>query len=105
VTGAIVGLLVAGAALDLSSAILMVGGARGSVFTPHGVVGFTALGIMLALVALAARHRWRGGETDVPPGLHAFFRIAYVLWVLAFLSGVLSVAAQGMARRAASVVR
>ena len=94
ISGAVLGLLVVGVVLDLSSALFMIKGAQGSVLTPHGIVGFTALGIMVVLMALAARHRRRRGGAEVPAGLHAFFRIAYALWVLAFLSGVAMVAAQ-----------
>jgi hypothetical protein len=101
VTGAVLGLLVLGVLLDVASAVCMIAGAHGSLLTPHGVVGFTALGIMLVLTVLAARHRRRRPEADVPAGLHAFFRIAYALWVLAFLSGVAMVAQAAAARRAA----
>jgi hypothetical protein len=103
VTGAVLGLLVLGVLLDLASAVCMVEGARGSLLTPHGIVGFSALGIMLVLLIVAARHRRRRGEEEVPAGLHAFFRIAYAVWVLAFLSGVAMVAAQGAAARRAAL--
>jgi len=104
ITGAVLGMLAVGVVFDLASAVFMISGSQGSVLTPHGAVGFTALGIMLVLVALAARHRWRRGEAEVPAGLQAFFRIAYAAWVLAFVSGVAMVAAQGAARRAATAL-
>jgi len=91
VDGMVLGFLALGVLFDLGSALFMILGAKGRVLTPHGVVGFTALGLMLVVTAWALRLR---GSAEVTASFDAFFRIAFGAWVVAFVSGVVMVGAQ-----------
>ncbi len=56
--------------------------------TFHGWVGIFALAIMAALVVFAWRHRHDHGDGTVPPWLHRYTWVAYLLWLAAFVMGV-----------------
>ena len=85
------GFLIAGVVLDVTATICMILGS-GKVMTLHGVLGYSALGGMLVETVLAARHRIRMGDAEVPRWLHLFTRAAYSWWVIAFVSGGILVA-------------
>ncbi len=85
ITGRILAWLSAGLALDIVATACMLKVAGGEI-TNHGVIGFIALGLMLLLVVLAWRHR---RDDPVTGWLLQYTRAAYVLWVLAFVMGVL----------------
>jgi hypothetical protein len=91
VTGRALLFLVAGVVLDVAATVCMIIGS-GKVLTLHGVLGYSALAGMLVEAALAARHRQRFGEGEVPRWLHLYTRSAYSWWVVAFVSGGLLVA-------------
>ena len=94
ISGRILGWLTGGLVLDVVATGCMLAVASGEV-TNHGVVGFIALGLMLLLVAFAWRHRSRFGDDPVAGWLHQYARVAYVLWVLAFVMGVMLGASRG----------
>ena len=83
--------LVVGVVLDVTATLCMILGS-GKVMTLHGVLGYSALAGMLVETLLAARHRVRSGEAEVPRWLHLFTRAAYSWWVVAFVSGGILVA-------------
>ena len=83
--------LVAGVVFDVTATICMILGS-GKVLTLHGVLGYSALAGMLVETVLAARHRLRSGDAEVPRWLHLSARIAYSWWVVAFVSGGILVA-------------
>jgi len=83
--------LVVGVVLDVTATLCMILGS-GKVMTLHGVLGYSALAGMLVETLLAARHRVRSGEAEVPRWLHLFTRVAYSWWVVAFVSGGILVA-------------
>ncbi len=56
--------------------------------TFHGWVGITALAIMAALVFFAWRHRAGHGDGAVPTWPYRCSWIAYPLWLVAFVMGV-----------------
>ncbi len=56
--------------------------------TLHGWVGLAALAIMVALVAFAWHHRRGHGNGKIPPWLRHYARVAYLLWMLAFVMGI-----------------
>jgi hypothetical protein len=89
--------LTAGVALDVVATTLMVlASARG--LTLHGVLGYSALALMAADVALIWRHWRRHRDRETPRALHLYSRWAYLYWVAAYFTG----AALVMASRAAS---
>ena len=83
--------LVAGVVFDVTATICMILGS-GKVLTLHGVLGYSALAGMLVETVLAARHRLRSGDAEIPGWLHLSTRIAYSWWVVAFVSGGILVA-------------
>jgi len=83
--------LVVGVVLDVTATLCMILGS-GKVMTLHGVLGYSALAGMLVETLLAARHRVRSGDAEVPRWLHLFTRVAYSWWVVAFVSGGILVA-------------
>ncbi len=83
--------LILGVALDVTATACMIVGS-GKVLTVHGVLGYSALAGMLLETVLAACHRLRAGDGEVPRRLHLFTRAAYSWWVVAFVSGGLLVA-------------
>lgn len=84
VSAFVLGILAVGVVFDLVATGCMVAGSHKPWFTPHGVVGYLALVVMVVAVArLWALHRERP-DAEIPPGLRAFLRIAYVVWLIAF---------------------
>ncbi len=80
------GFLTAGVVADAIATLLMVLAAPLGI-TVHGVLGYSALALMLIDVVRVWRH-WRAhGEAELPPGLHAYSRWAYVYWVVAYFTG------------------
>ena len=79
--------LIVGVVLDVAATACMIAGSSRGPFTFHGVLGFSSLTAMIIETSLAWRHRQRFGDAEVPRGLHLYSRIAYVWWVLAYITG------------------
>lgn len=79
--------LTAGVLLDITSTALMIVGSTNIPITVHGVIGYTALLVMLVDAILIWRHRIRRGISRIPRGLHLYTRIAYIWWVIAYIVG------------------
>lgn len=88
VTTRVLGAFAVGVALDVVATGCMVAGSSKSWFSPHGVVGYLALLVMV----VAASRLWalsrKGPEAEIPRGLYGFLRGAYVLWLVAYAIGV-----------------
>ncbi len=80
-------LLTLGLALDLIATGCMFA-LTDDPFTFHGWVGIVALAIMTALVFFAWRHRRALGDESVPAWLYRYTWVAYLLWLVAFVMGV-----------------
>ncbi len=80
-------LLTLGLVLDATATACMAALSSGPL-TLHGWVGILALAIMAALVFFAWRHRRDQGDGTVPPWLYRYTWVAYVLWLAAFVMGV-----------------
>jgi hypothetical protein len=83
--------LFVGVIFDVTATICMIIGSA-KLLTLHGLLGYSALAAMLIDAFLAWRHRQRYGDAPAPAALHLYTRIAYVWWVVAFVSGGLLVA-------------
>ena len=82
--------LTLGVALDITATLFMILGSKNSPFTMHGFIGYSALLVMLIeLVRIWRLYKREGINADVPKGLHLFSRIAYVWWVVAYITGSL----------------
>ncbi len=88
ISGRILTFLTVGLVLDVVATACMTLLAGGFELTLHGVVGYLALGLMLVQVACAWRHYRRFAGDPVPEWLLRYTRTAYVLWFLAFVTGV-----------------
>ena len=75
-------------ALDLVATSCMVAGSHQPWFTPHGVVGYLALLVMLVAVARLWGLRGQGPDAEISAGMRVFLRIAYVAWLIAYAIGV-----------------
>jgi hypothetical protein len=81
----VLGVLALAVAFDLIATGSMVAGSHKPWFTPHGIVGYAALAVMVVAVGrLWALRRRLGPNPEIPPALRAFLRIAYVVWLIAF---------------------
>jgi len=55
--------------------------------TVHGVIGYTALTVMLIDTILIWRFWRKNGGIAVPKGLNMYTRLAYSWWVIAYIAG------------------
>ena len=73
---------------DIAATSCMMIGTTETYFTLHGILGYTALTIMVIDAILIWRHRARhGSEVPFSKALHRVSLYGYMLWVAAFLSG------------------
>ena len=86
-----------GVCLDITATILMIIGSSKGIITPHGLIGYSSLLGMLADTILLWRHNLRlGPESEVTRGLHIYSRIAFIWWIIAYITGGLLVAISKM---------
>lgn len=79
-----------GVILDVTATIFMILGSKNSPFTVHGFVGYSALLVMLIeLVRIWRTYNKSGMNAEVPKGLHLYSRLAYIWWVVAYITGSL----------------
>jgi EamA domain-containing membrane protein RarD len=89
---AVLGFFTAGVIFDITSTTFMILGSRHIPITPHGLLGYSALAVMLIDAVLLWRHRMtKGAGVKIPRGLHIYSITAYSWWVLAFIAGGLLV--------------
>ena len=81
--------LTAGVLFDIASTVFMIVGSTNIPLTVHGVIGYTALLVMLVDAILIWRHWSRNGDGKIPRGLHLYTRIAYSWWVIAYIVGAI----------------
>jgi len=82
-----------GIILDITATLFMIIGSPNSAFTFHGLLGYSALAVMLIDVFLIWKLKLAAGiNAEVPRGLHLYSRYAYSWWVIAYITGGLLVA-------------
>jgi hypothetical protein len=80
--------LTVGLSLDFTATLLMILGSVNTPFTIHGMIGYSALSVMLIDTVLLWRLRFKYGlGTQVFPGIHTYSILAYGWWVVAFITG------------------
>jgi len=80
--------LTIGILLDVSATVFMILGSRNTPLTLHGILGYSALSLMLIDTLLVWRVWRRGGaNAAVPAVLHLYTRIAFCYWVFVFVAG------------------
>lgn len=80
--------LTIGVVLDIFAAILMIIGARHTPFSLHGFLGLSAILVMLVDIVLLWRFSNKhGSDTSVSKSLRLYSQLAYLWWVIAYLTG------------------
>ena len=93
ITDRVLWFLTIGVGLDVTATAFMILGSSQGPFTLHGLLGYSSLAGMLTDCVLIWRHRTRcGHEQPVPDSLHRYSLLAYVWWILAFITGGMLVA-------------
>lgn len=73
---------------DLSATICMMMGTAKEYFTLHGILGYTALTVMIIDAIFIWKHRINNGsETPFSVNLNRYSVFAYILWIIAFATG------------------
>lgn len=81
-----------GVLLDITSTSMMIIVSENSPFTLHGLMGYSSLTLMIIDAFLLWRFRLKNGPgKEVSGAIHLYSRIAYILWVLAYITGSLMV--------------
>ncbi len=77
-----------GVILDVTATCLMIAGSSKGPFTLHGMLGYSSLALMLADTAFF----WRSRNLEHSPSrLRNYSKLAYIWWVMAYLTGSLLV--------------
>jgi hypothetical protein len=88
----ILSFITAGLILDISATTCMIIGSANSPFTLHGFIGYIGLLAMMVETYLAWRfYKTKGPEQQVTPKLHLYSRLAYIIWVSVYITGILLV--------------
>ena len=86
-----------GITLDITATILMIIGSSRGMLTVHGFIGYSSLLGMLADTFLLWKHNLKKGpEKSVSNHLNLYSRIAYIWWIIAYITGGLLVAISKM---------
>ena len=84
--------LTLGVILDISATIMMIIVSENSPFTLHGILGYSSLTLMIIDAILLWRFRLQNGAgVVVSRGVHLYSRVAYIWWVLAYITGTMMV--------------
>lgn len=95
VNNVVLGFLTIGVILDITATTCMIIGSENTPFTIHGILGYSSLTGMVVDCILIWRFRHRhGASAVVTPGLHIYSRLAYLWWVLAYITGAVLVASR-----------
>jgi hypothetical protein len=86
-TRGVVSWLTAGVIFDIVATLGMIFGTDRSLWTLHGILGYSALTVMVIDTVRIWRHRLSLGDAEVPRGLHLYSRYAYLWWVVAYVTG------------------
>jgi len=83
--------LTSGLILDITATSFMIYGSSNSAFTLHGMLGYSALLAMLIDTYLIWKNYLKFGEI-IKKSIHQYSLIAYLWWIVAFITGGLLVA-------------
>jgi len=82
----------AGIVFDIIATIFMILGTSNSLFSLHGIIGYSSLLAMIIDALLLWRFRLKfGAVEEVNYSLHLYSRFAFLWWVIAFITGLLLV--------------
>ena len=80
-----------GITLDIIATSFMIYGSSNSAFTLHGMLGYSALLAMAIDTYLIWKNYLKFGE-NINNSIHRYSLVAYIWWVIAFITGGLLVA-------------
>lgn len=86
-----------GVSLDITATALMIIGSSKGILTLHGFIGYSSLAGMLADTFLLWKYSLKYGiGKEVKSSLHLYSRIAYIWWIIAYITGGLLVVVSKM---------
>ena len=92
ITKLFLSMLTAGIFFDTSSVLLMVAGSPNNPLTPHGIIGYSALIIMITEGVYFYRFTVKNGMgATLNSKKRHFFTSVYIYWILAYLTGTVIV--------------
>jgi hypothetical protein len=75
---------------DVAATTCMMIGTTRTYFTFHGILGYTGLLLMITDAVLLWNYKLKyGAEILISNSLNLFSKIAYIWWIIAFITGVL----------------
>jgi hypothetical protein len=84
--------LTIGVILDISATICMIIGSSKGPFTLHGILGYSSLTGMLIDTYLIWLHKKKNGINPmISSAVHKYSLLAYIWWLIAYITGVLLV--------------
>ncbi len=82
--------ITAAVTFDVAATVCMMIGVAEEYFTLHGILGYTALGVMLTDAIFIWRHyNTLGSEVPFSRALNRNSKLGYLLWLAAFFTGEL----------------
>ena len=97
VTSGVLSFYTIGISLDITATIFMIIGSTKGLVTPHGLIGYSSLLGMLTDTFILWRHYLKKGPGEnVSHRVHLYSRIAYIWWIIAYITGGLLVAISKM---------
>jgi hypothetical protein len=93
ITKNVLNFLTLGVIFDITATAFMIAGSSKGPFTLHGIIGYSSLLAMFIDAVLIWKLKQKNGiNSTVPNSVHLYSRIAYIWWILAYISGALIVA-------------
>jgi hypothetical protein len=93
ITGRVLLFYTIGVTLDITATILMIIGSSKGMLTVHGMIGYSSLlGMLIDTIFLWRYNLGKGTGIEVNRGLHIYSRIAFIWWIIAYITGGLLVA-------------
>ena len=84
--------LTAGVFFDIIATICMIAGSSQGAFTLHGIIGYSSLLGMVTDAFFTWKIRVKNGiGTPIPASLHKYSLVAYIWWIVAYLTGIVLV--------------
>lgn len=84
--------LTLGVFFDVVATTFMILGSSKGAFSLHGILGYTALAAMFIDAVLLWRVKSKNGiNAKVPELLHLYSLLAYIWWIIAFITGAVLV--------------
>jgi hypothetical protein len=87
--------LTIGVSLDIIATICMVIGSSKGAFTLHGLLGYSSLtGMFIDFIMLWRNKIKNGLNSSINYKVHVYSNIAYIWWIISYISGALIVMAR-----------